>query len=116
MLNNANINTGLPIEKDKDVRDIQNSVETCKNNLKTRRINFAQGDIKNVKALLDKNGDNMLKQVSPKKLKLATESLARMKVILVNFYCFSAPLHRIMMYLFFFFDSEDRRTLPPFVS
>jgi hypothetical protein len=48
--------------------------------LKTRRINFAQGDIKNVKQLLDKNGDKLLKQVSPKRLKLATESLARMKV------------------------------------
>ena len=58
-------------------------METCKNNLKTRRINFAQGDIKNVRTLLDKNGANMLKQVSPKKLKLATESLARMKVILI---------------------------------
>lgn len=72
--------TGLPITNDKDIRDIQTSVETCKNNLKTRRINFAQGDIKNAKALLEKNGEKLLKQISPKKLKLATESLARMKV------------------------------------
>lgn len=70
---------GLPIENDKDIRDVQNSVETCKNNLRTRRVNFAQGDAKNVRALLDKNGDKLLKQISPKKLKLATESLARMK-------------------------------------
>lgn len=76
--------TGLPIPNDADVREIQNSVETCKNNLKTRRINFAQGDIKNVKALLDKNGDKLLKQMSPKRLKVATESLARLKVQLIN--------------------------------
>ena len=48
--------------------------------MKTRRVNFAQGDIKNVRTLLDKYGDGLLKQVSQKKLKLATESLARMKV------------------------------------
>lgn len=77
--------TGLPIQNDKNIREIQNSVETCKNNLKTRRINFAQGDIKNVKGLLEKYGDSLLKQVSPKKLKLATESLARMKVLKLDY-------------------------------
>lgn len=76
--------SGLPIQNDKNIREIQNSVETCKNNLKTRRINFAQGDIKNVKGLLEKYGDSLLKQVSPKKLKLATESLARMKVLKIK--------------------------------
>lgn len=74
----------MPIQNDKNIREIQNSVETCKNNLKTRRVNFAQGDIKNVRTLLDKYGDGLLKQVSQKKLKLATESLARMKVLQIG--------------------------------
>ena len=70
---------GLPITNDKEIRDIQNNLETCKMNLKTRRVNFAQGDIKNVRNLLAQNENKIMKAVSPSKLSKAQAALDKFK-------------------------------------
>ena len=47
------LNYGLPITNDKEIRNVQRNLETCYINLKTRRVEFAKGDINNVKNLLE---------------------------------------------------------------
>lgn len=68
---------GLPFEN-KDLRDIQASIESAKSNLKTRRVNFAQGDVNNFKSLIGKTGDKILKAVPLKNAPEAKLSLARL--------------------------------------
>ena len=70
---------GLPITNDKEIRDIQNNLETCKMNLKTRRVNFAQGDIKNVRTLLAQNENKIMKTASPSKLSKAQAAMDKFK-------------------------------------
>ena len=70
---------GLPITNDKEIRDIQTNLETCKMNLKTRRVNFAQGDVKNVRNLLAQNENKIIKAVSPSKLSKAQAALDKFK-------------------------------------
>lgn len=69
---------GLPISN-KEVRDIQGSIESCKMNLKTRRIPFAINDINNAKNLLEKYGDKIIKDMPSNHKQAGAESLARLK-------------------------------------
>ena len=50
---------GLPINN-KEVREIQTSVELAKANLRTRRQNFAKGDLQKTMELLNKNGEKIV--------------------------------------------------------
>ena len=50
---------GLPITN-KEVREIQTSVEQTKANLRTRRQNFAKGDLQKTAELLNKNGEKVI--------------------------------------------------------
>lgn len=51
---------GLPFQN-KEVRDIQESIESTKLNLKTRRIQFAKSDMGNAKYILSKSSDKIIK-------------------------------------------------------
>jgi len=68
---------GLPFQN-KDVRDIQDSIESTKLNLKTRRIQFAKGDMSNAKGLLTRYADKIIKSAPSNhqgKMKDAIEKL-----------------------------------------
>ena len=67
---------GLPINN-KEIRDIQKSIESSKINIKTRRVSFAKSDILNAKDILNKNKTQLLKSVSSNHLKEAEESFNR---------------------------------------
>ena len=68
---------GLPINN-KEIRDVQGSVESIKSNLKTRRINFAQNDVNNVKKGLLNNKEKILKGVPSNHMVDAQASYGRM--------------------------------------
>jgi hypothetical protein len=70
---------GLPIPNDKEIRDVQANLEQCKMNLKTRRVEFAKQDIKNVRQLLAQNENKILKTVSPKNQDKAVAALEKLK-------------------------------------
>lgn len=53
---------GLPFNC-KEIRDIQGSIESIKANLKSRRVIFAQNDLKNAQGGLERNREQILKQV-----------------------------------------------------
>ena len=63
---------GLPFNN-KDVRDIQGSIESIKSNLKTRRPGFAQADLANAVKLLKNNGAKIIK-ATPDKNKVAAQA------------------------------------------
>jgi hypothetical protein len=67
---------GLPV-KNKEVRDIQGSIESIKMNLKTRRIPFAQGDVGNVRNQVSKNMGKILTAMPPNHLAQAKEVFAK---------------------------------------
>jgi hypothetical protein len=69
---------GLPITN-KEIRDIQSSVESAKLNLKTRRIQYAKGDVENVKAMLSKYESKLLNAVPSVNLAEAKSALESMK-------------------------------------
>lgn len=54
---------GLPIN-DKQIREVQESVETAKINLKTRRVNFAKNDISNAEGKLKKYYNSIVSAAS----------------------------------------------------
>ena len=68
---------GLPINN-KEIRDIQASIESVKINLKTRRVNFAQNDLNNVKKGLLNNKDKILKAIPSNHITAAEASYDRM--------------------------------------
>jgi len=68
---------GLPINS-KEVRDIQGSVESAKSNLKTRRLNFAKGDVNNAKTQLVSNKDKLFKQIPASRKEAAEATYAKM--------------------------------------
>jgi hypothetical protein len=68
---------GLPINS-KEMREIQDSIESIKQNLKTRRVNFAVGDLNKAKQLLARYEDKIMKAVPKEKASAAKESLARL--------------------------------------
>lgn len=69
---------GLPI-KSKELRDIQAAVESAKLNLKTRRIQFAEGDVNNALNLVTKNEAKILQQAPANHKKQSAESIQRFK-------------------------------------
>jgi len=69
---------GLPISN-KEIREIQNSIEAAKVNLKTRRIIYAKLDVANVKALLSRYESKLLNAVPSANLVEAKESLENLK-------------------------------------
>mmetsp|Transcript_29103 Transcript_29103/g.48914 ORF Transcript_29103/g.48914 Transcript_29103/m.48914 type:complete len:426 (+) Transcript_29103:64-1341(+) len=69
---------GLPINN-KQIRDIQQSIESIKANIKTRRIPFAKIDAKNAENSLNSNQAALLKAVPANHQTMAAESLNRMK-------------------------------------
>lgn len=68
---------GLPINN-KEIRDIQKSIESSKINIKTRRVSFAKSDILNAKDILIKNKNQLLKLISSNHIKEAEESFNRL--------------------------------------
>jgi len=70
---------GLPISN-KEIRDIQKSIESAKINIKTRRVGFAESDIKSAKDSLTKNANKLLSAVPSNHRKEAEESLNRMQL------------------------------------
>jgi hypothetical protein len=70
---------GLPISNDKEIRQIQSNLETCKVNLKTRRVEFAKQDVKNVRNLLEQNEKQILKSISPKNQAAGEKAFAKFK-------------------------------------
>lgn len=60
------------------MREIQDSIESIKQNLKTRRVNFAVGDLNKAKQLLARYEDKIMKAVPKEKASAAKESLARL--------------------------------------
>ena len=70
---------GLPINN-KEIRDIQKSIESAKINIKTRRVGFAESDIKSAKDSLTKNANKLLSAVPNNHRKEAEESLNRMQL------------------------------------
>ena len=50
---------GLPI-KSKEIREIQNSIESCKMNLRTRRVNFAINDLNNAKSKISSYNSKLM--------------------------------------------------------
>jgi len=70
---------GLPINN-KEIRDIQKSIESAKINIKTRRVGFAESDIKSAKDSLTKNSNRLLSAVPSNHRKEAEESLKRMQL------------------------------------
>ena len=68
---------GLPISN-KEIRDIQKSIESAKVNIKTRRVVFAENDIKSAKDSLAKNANKLLSAVPSNHRKDAEASLNRM--------------------------------------
>lgn len=73
---------GLPINN-KEIRDIQKSIESAKINIKTRRVGFAESDIKSAKDSLTKNADKLLSAVPSNHRKEAEESLNRMQLDII---------------------------------
>lgn len=73
---------GLPINN-KEIRDIQKSIESAKINIKTRRVGFAESDIKSAKDSLTKNANKLLSAVSSNHRKEAEESLNRMQLDII---------------------------------
>jgi len=69
---------GLPI-KNKEIRNMQASVDSIKLNLKTRRISFATSDSMSVKDQLVKNEEKILKDVPSNKVSLAKSTIAKLK-------------------------------------
>lgn len=70
---------GLPIADDKEIRKIQSNLETCKLNLKTRRVEFAKQDIKNVRNLLEQNEKQILKTIGTKNQAAGEKAIAKFK-------------------------------------
>lgn len=68
---------GLPINV-KEIRDVQASVENIKGNLRTRRVNFAQGDASSAQRQLESNRDKILKQVPASRRAAAEAQYAKM--------------------------------------
>jgi peptidylprolyl isomerase len=68
---------GLPINS-KELRDIQESIESAKINLKTRRILYAKGDISNAKALLNKYADKIIATAPKNHINQVKESMSKM--------------------------------------
>ena len=73
---------GLPISN-KEIREIQSSVETAKMNLKTRRIIYAKQDVNNVKSLIARYEAKILSAVPSANLESAKNSLERLKADVV---------------------------------
>jgi hypothetical protein len=71
------LRNGLPINS-KELRTVQDSIESIKQNLKTRRVNFAQGDLAKAKQSLEKNEEKILKSVPKEHLDAAKASIARL--------------------------------------
>ena len=71
------LRNGIPI-KNKEIREIQNAVESIKADLKTRRTAFAQSDFRSVKALLARNGASILKLVPEENKELAATTLDKL--------------------------------------
>ena len=69
---------GLPFEN-KEIRKIQESIESAKANLRTRRVNFAKGDVSNFKSLLARDSGKILGDVPKKNSAEASKSLERLK-------------------------------------
>ena len=69
---------GLPIESDKELREIQENIEAAKVDLKTRRIIFAKNDISNAKSLLAKYTDKILKAAPANHKEQVKASIERM--------------------------------------
>jgi peptidylprolyl isomerase len=69
---------GLPINN-KEVREIQESIESIKMNLKTRRSEFARQDIRNAEGLLNKYEDKLLKAVPSGNAKAAAAVYEKLK-------------------------------------
>lgn len=69
---------GLPI-KNKEIRDVQGSIETIKINIKTRRINFAVNDANNVINGLTKYSDKIMKDVPDNHKEAASKLYEKMK-------------------------------------
>lgn len=76
---------GLPIDC-KEVRDLQAIIESAKNNLKTRRISFARGDISNAQGQIKKNGDKIMKAVPANHKAEAQEALNKLSADIVPFF------------------------------
>ena len=68
---------GLPINN-KDIRDIQASIESAKMNLKTRRINFARTDINNAAGKLKEKKDKLLAAVPKQNQEKAADAFTKM--------------------------------------
>jgi len=73
---------GLPFEN-KDIRELQQSIESVKADLKTRRITFAKIDVQNAKKALKTRGDSIIKAMPASHVKEASESLERLKADLI---------------------------------
>ena len=69
---------GLPISN-KEIRDIQASIELTKMDLKTRRIPSAKQDVNNAKELLKRYESKLLAAVPSANVELAKASLERLK-------------------------------------
>lgn len=64
---------GLPINN-KDIREIQGSIESAKMNLKTRRVNFARVDVNNAVGKLKDKKDKLLAAVPKENQEKATQA------------------------------------------
>lgn len=68
---------GLPINN-KDIRDVQGSIESAKMNLKTRRINFARTDVNNAVGKLKDKKDKLLAAVPKENQEKAAQAFDKM--------------------------------------
>ena len=68
---------GLPINC-KEIRDVQGSLESAKSNLKTRRVNFAKGDVGNAKSKFSKEKAKILGAVPASRSEQAQKVYDRM--------------------------------------
>lgn len=69
---------GLPIDN-KDIRAVQEAVDSMKMDLKTRLIDFAKQDVLKAQNILNKNSDSLLRALPASHKVQGTESLKRMK-------------------------------------
>ena len=69
---------GLPVTT-KELQDITSSIESVKANLRTRRLPFAQIDLKKAEERINKNGEKILTSMPASHKAAAQASLARLK-------------------------------------
>ena len=63
----------------KEIRDLQASVEAIKADLKSRRPTFAKLDVQNLKSIIKRNEQNYLAIMPPNHVQQAKESIDRLK-------------------------------------